>query len=124
MTLTALAHELAERPARDLDSWRPVFAFLTEWPEASRAQQQETLAAAPSSTREPKWDACIAALAEYLALRDGLEPPRWARQAQYALDTFWFPVSSPGAVGDALVYAPASFACRGIFIERRDLERV
>lgn len=124
MTLSALARDLGQRPTEDLDSWRPVFAFLTEWPQATQAQQREIIAAPPASTGEPKWDACIAALAEYVALRDGLEPPRWARDSKYALDQFWFPVSTPAAVGDGLVYAPASFACRGIFIERRELERV
>ena len=124
MTLTELARELATRATSDLDSWRPVFAFLTEWPDATEAQQREIIAAPPPSTGEPKWDACIAALAEYVALRDGLEPPQWAQQSKYALDAFWFPVNTPGAVGDGLVHAPASFACRGIFIERRDLERV
>ncbi|MFI6507880.1 hypothetical protein ACIBCT_09765 [Streptosporangium sp. NPDC050855] len=66
------------------------------------------------------WDVFLAALAEYLAAKDGHAGPSWVESRR--LHQFWFPFNTPAARVDAFVHAPASFRRRGVFIHPQELE--
>jgi hypothetical protein len=79
---------------------------------------------APRPTGDSGVDAAIAALAEYLARRDGWRPPSWAfEQTRYA-EPWWFVSGVRAWHAIALVESPLAFRKRGVFLTASALERV
>jgi hypothetical protein len=124
MTLADLARHIAEALASEARVRRLVLEFLTESKGAAPTQRQSLLDAVPEPTGDARWDAFLGALAEHLAFHDALDCPEWARRKDRFLDRAWFLSNTPTGRAEAIVSAPASFMRRGVFIERRDLERV
>jgi len=79
---------------------------------------------APDRTDDVRIDAALAALAEFLARRDGWRVPAWAREADREAVPWWFVTELRGLHPRALVDSPAPFRRRGVFITRDALERV
>ena len=69
---------------------------------------------------DERWDVLFAGLAEHLAMRDGMDAPRWS--ASRGLRRFWFPFDTPGARAQALVHAPAAFRRRGVFVADYEID--
>jgi hypothetical protein len=78
----------------------------------------------PQLTGSPEVDAALAAVAEYLARRDGWPVPRWARKPGRYCARWWFVTSLRGMHPTALQESPASFRTRGVFITAGALSRV
>lgn len=78
---------------------------------------------APQSTGDSRVDAAFAAMAEYLARRDGWTVPSWARLPQREAWPWWFVTDLRGLHPLALVESPSSFRRRGVFITSGALER-
>lgn len=121
MTVAELARRMGGDPARP---WLHVAEFLTEYGFEDSSTRATLLEEAPSPVGSQEWDAFLGALAEHLAFHDGVRAPGWVEAPNRFLDKFWFPFNTPSARADAIVRAPASFARRGVFVERRSLERV
>lgn len=79
---------------------------------------------APSLTGIPRADALLAAIAEHLASRRSIDPPRWANEDTRFLDRFWFVSDVPGFRATAIAQTPISFRRRGILWSERSLTRV
>jgi hypothetical protein len=77
------------------------------------------LEAEPGSTGAERWDTFLAALAEYLAARDGRAAPSWV--GFVPLRRLWFPFNSRAARADAIVHAPAAFRRRGVYVAAHEL---
>lgn len=101
------------------DGMRDVFEFITEY-DAADLRLRAALLADPAQAEDEHWDSLLAALAEHLALRDGLEPPAWT--AGHHLATAWFPYNTALARCDAIVHAPGAFKVRNVFLSARELE--
>jgi hypothetical protein len=80
-------------------------------------------ASAPRSTGDIRVDAAFAAMAEYLARRDGWEVPSWARLPGREAWPWWFVTDLGGLHPRALVESPSSFRRRGVFITSGALDR-
>ena len=80
-------------------------------------------ASAPRSTGDIRVDAAFAAMAEYLARRDGREVRSWARLPGREAWPWWFVTGLPGLHLRALVESPSSFRRRGVFITSGALDR-
>lgn len=104
--------------------WLLLAEFLTEYSFEDGRSRDRLLRKRPRPTGSQEWDALLGALAEHLAFHDEAPIPRWVEGPDRFLDRFWFPTNTPAARADAVVHAPASFRRRGVFIERRSLERV
>lgn len=78
---------------------------------------------APRSTGDSRVDAAFAAMAEYLARRDGWEVPSWARLPGREAWPWWFVTDLRGLHPRALVESPSSFRRRGVFITSGALDR-
>ncbi|MGH3167327.1 MAG: hypothetical protein ACRDN0_15730 [Trebonia sp.] len=108
--------------------WRYVFAQLLD-DYASVLRHAGTQAAArmwsqaPRSTGDSRVDAAFAAMAEYLARRDGWTVPAWARLPEREAWPWWFVTDLRGLHPQALVESPSSFRRRGVFITSGALER-
>jgi len=78
----------------------------------------------PPLTGDDRVDAAIAALAEYLARRDGWRVPDWALQDERSTLDWWFVDDLPALQAFALRESPSSFRRRGVFIGDGGLDRV
>jgi len=123
MAVAELATHIAGALDEDATVRRLVLEFLTEYADTALESRQSLLDAKPASTSDRRWDAFLGALAEHLAFHDGLTCPPWATAPERFLDRWWFLSNTPTGRAEAMVAAPASFMRRGVFIERRDLER-
>lgn len=79
--------------------------------------------AAPRATGDGRVDAAFAAMAEYLARRDGWAVPAWARLPEREAWPWWFVTDLRGMHPQALVESPSSFRRRGVFITSGALNR-
>jgi hypothetical protein len=78
---------------------------------------------APRPTGDIRVDAAFAAMAEYLARRDGWTVPSWAGLSEREAWPWWFVTDLRGLHPQALVESPSSFRRRGVFITSGALER-
>jgi hypothetical protein len=85
----------------------------------------ETLVAEPpETTGDPRSDALIAGVVEYLASTNGLQVPAWTQAPERFLDRFWFVSGVDGFRATAIAETPISLKRRGIFWPERSLRRV
>lgn len=75
----------------------------------------------PSTTGDARYDALLAAIAEHLAGRYGLPGPLWSCTVGRFLEVPWWISPLPSGRAQAMVWTPASFRRRGIFLDRHDL---
>ena len=108
--------------------WRYVFVQLLD-DYTSVLHHQGVQAAAqmwassPRTTGDVRVDAAFAAMAEYLARRDGWAVPSWARLPEREAWPWWFVTELRGLHPRALVESPSSFRRRGVFITSGALDR-
>lgn len=116
--------------ARDLrvldtsDAYRAVIGWLDEISGVGGTVVKRAIAEEPALTGEERLDALLAAAAEHAAFHADAEVPDWLSNGDRFLRSAWFPIDLPSLRVRGLVGSPASFARRGIFIDRSDLERV
>jgi transcriptional regulator with XRE-family HTH domain len=79
------------------------------------------IAREPDLTGDIRFDALLAAMAEDLSVRAGIEPPGWVYGRHRFLDGFWWVSELPSARARALVHTPASYRRRGVMLDRHDL---
>lgn len=118
MTIAELARLLPD--ADESTRWRLVAEFLKEFHYEPAAGRLALLAAEPAGIGDPRWDSLLAALAEHLSAGEGVAGPPWSEGR--VLPSFWFPFSTAAARVDAVVWAPAAFRRRGIFVAAREFE--
>lgn len=124
-TLVSLA-DIARHHSRHLDHdpYRSVLGFFTDLGVATDAQVARAIGEEPPPSDNKNLDALLAAAAEHVAFHRDLAAPPWCESSARFLATAWFPVDLPSVRVTALVSSPASFARRGVFIDRRDLDRI
>ncbi len=114
-TATAIA-EVQDDPTR----LRVFFEFC-------RAADEAGSGAVALTTTEPaligdrRFDALLAASAEYLSCRYGLPGPLWTVTFDRFLHRAWWVSTLPSARRHALLWTPAAFRRRGIYLDRHDL---
>lgn len=82
----------------------------------------EVFAVEPPRTGSAQVDAAFAALADYLAGRDGWTPPAWAMDPTRGTDA-WYPAVPTIFRTEADRDSPPAFRQRGILITGRSLDR-
>src|ERR1700753_2833298 len=102
--------------------WRYVFAQLLDdyssvLHHAGIQAAAQMWSDAPRGTGDNRIDAAFAAMAEYLARRDGWTTPAWARLRLPEREAWpwWFVSDLRGVHPQALVESPSSFRRRGVF---------
>ncbi len=108
--------------------WRYVFVqmlddYTSVLHHAGVSAAAEMWASAPRSTGDVRVDAAFAAMAEYLARRDGWTVPSWARLPEREAWPWWFVTDLRGLHPRSLVESPSSFRRRGVFITSGALDR-
>ena len=86
--------------------------------------RRRMITASPPSIGDHHWDALVAALAEWLAVRAGALAPDWTHDRRRYLSEGWW--VTPMSAMHAWEYAgsPASFKTRGVYIHRDSLVNV
>jgi len=127
VTAADVAAALAEA---DVDgALREVIQLLDDVERAAPARRREAFLVEPDPVNR-RWDALLAAVAEYASHRFGFAVPGWASAPGRFLDRFWFVVEdvlgrpAPGLAALAFVRAPAAFANRGVFLDAETLVSV
>ena len=122
------AQALRDEPTRRSSGFRCVLQLLDDYTRAVRDGGLSVGAAllqdAPPATGDSGVDAAIAALAEYLARRDGWQPPPWAFEERRYAQPWWFVSGVRAWHAIALVESPLAFRKRGVFLTSSALERV
>jgi hypothetical protein len=75
----------------------------------------------PPLTGSARFDALLAAIAEHIAARHGVAGPLWSVTLERFLAVPWWVSQLPSARMHALVWTPAAFRRRGVFLNRADL---
>ena len=86
--------------------------------------QHRMITAEPSSTDDQRWDAFLAALAEWLAVQAGLPTPAWAHSRHRYLDHGWWLTRSTALRAWEYAGSPASFQAHGVYLHRDSLVNV
>ena len=129
----ATAARLAEQMLADSDSLLDVWRFciiqlLDDYSNEAVREGAETASwrfhEEPLPTGSSEVDAGLAALAEYLARRDGWPTPQWASDPSRYSPQWWFVTPLRGMHATALQQSPPSFRKRGVFITADALSRV
>ena len=63
-----------------------------------------------------RYDALLAAIAEYLCARSGMLAPAWVEDEYRFLEQWWFVSGIKSLHADAIANSPISFSRRGVFI--------
>ena len=106
------------------DAYRAIIGWLDEISDAEDTVVATAIADEPALSGDERLDALLAAAAEHAAFHADADVPDWLSNDDRFLRTAWFPIDLPSLRVRGLVSSPASFARRGIFIDRSDLERV
>lgn len=79
----------------------------------------------PARTGSPSLDAAFAALAVWLANRDGWAPPAWAQDPSRRAPAPWYPAATEhlGLIAEAEREAPREFRERNVLVSVHDLDR-
>jgi transcriptional regulator with XRE-family HTH domain len=108
----------------DLAPVRKAAELAARFGAADAAARRRMITAKPPLTGDPRWDAFLAGLAEWLAVRAGMPAPGWVRdEGRYLRRGWWV---SPMKSMRAWEYAgsPASFQNRAVYLHRDSLVNV
>jgi transcriptional regulator with XRE-family HTH domain len=86
--------------------------------------RQRMISAEPPDTGDPGWNAFVAALAEWLAVRAGVPTPEWAHRPDRYLGRGWWVTDLEGMRAWEYAGSPAAFQQRGVYLHRASLTNV
>lgn len=121
---------LARAIAGDLDdgatAWpvRRAAELTRRFLAATADEQRRMIAANPPTTGDVRWDAFVAALAQWLAGRAGLGVPPWATQPDRYLTDGWWVTTMDSMRAWEYAGSPAAFQQHGVYLHRDSLENV
>jgi transcriptional regulator with XRE-family HTH domain len=122
--------ELAQTIAADLAAGdeqgaiRLLFGFADDFRGSSRPGQASLIEREPLPTGDPRFDAALAAVAEFFAAEAELPAPAWVDRSDRFVEPWWFIASRPAFHAYTLAHTPAVFARHGVFVAREVFARV
>lgn len=124
VSLVGLARSIRADRTKRKDTIRKAAEFVSRFNRADPDTRSRMIAAEPPAVGDPHWDAFVAGLAEWLAVRAEMPTPAWTHKPERYLDHGWW--ITPMASMRAWEYAgsPVSFQSRGIYIHRDSLVNV
>jgi hypothetical protein len=92
------------------------FRCVEVFERASAEERNELVSTPPTLVGDRRFDALMAALAEYLCSRSGILAPTWVEEECRFLEHRWFVSGIRSLHADAIANSPVSFSRRGVFI--------
>jgi transcriptional regulator with XRE-family HTH domain len=102
---------------------RLLFGFADDFRGSPRPGKVALIAGEPPSTGDARFDAAIAAIAEFFAAEGGIPVPAWVNGPSRFVTPWWFVASRPAFHAYTLANTPARFARHGVFIAREVFDR-
>jgi hypothetical protein len=117
-TLADVAVEVAACLAEgdEASALRLAFRCVELFESAPVEERAALVANSPRLVGDRRYDALLAAIAEYLCARNGMLPPDWVEDEFRFLELWWFVSGVRSLHADAIAHSPISFARRGVFI--------
>lgn len=103
---------------------RLLFGFADDFRGSSRAGRTALIADEPASTGDARFDAALAATAEFFAAEAGIRAPSWVNGPGRFVEPWYFIASRPAFHAYTLANTPALFARHGVFLAREVFDRV
>jgi hypothetical protein len=124
-SLAKLAETIEEglRQDRERDALRLLFGFADDFRGSSRPGRVALLQDEPPSTRDPRFDAALAGVAEFFADESAIPAPRWVDGPARFVEPWWFVASRPAFHAYTLANTPAVLARHGVFMAREVFDR-
>lgn len=122
--------DLASAIGQDLEAndeqsaLRLIFGFADDFRGSSRPGRIALLGDEPNEIGDARFDAMLAATAEFFAAEGGLVAPRWTQGNSRFVEPWWFVSSRPAFHAYTLAHTPAVFARHGVFMAREVFDRV
>jgi len=120
--VTTLAQDLASDDEQS--ALRLVFGFADDFRGSSRPGQIALIEEEPGLTADSRFDALLAATAEFFATESSLPIPEWTNGSTRFVEPWWFVASRPAFHAYTLAHTPAVFVRHGIFVAREVFDRV
>jgi hypothetical protein len=95
---------------------RLAFRCVELYERAPLDERPQVVEREPTSTGDLRYDALLAAIAEYVCARDSVVAPRWVEASERFLGEWWFVSGMKSLYAEAIAHSPISFARRGVFI--------
>lgn len=105
-------------------AWRRLLDFVDDFRGSPTAGKRWLVEEAPPSCGDRRFDAAIAALAEFLCTEAGLACPVWTDEPERFAEPWWFVSGLRGYEALALRDSPISFARHGVFVNEGAFDRV
>jgi transcriptional regulator with XRE-family HTH domain len=124
-SLTEVGQTIAQDLAQDQDqdAVRLLFGFADDFRGSSRAGRIALLRDEPATTRDGRFDAALAGVAELFAAEGGIAAPGWVNGAGRFVEPWWFVASRPEFHAYTLAHTPAVLARHGVFMAREVFDR-
>ena len=103
---------------------RLIFGFADDFRGSGRPGQIALMTEVPGETGDSRFDAALAATAEFFAAEAGIAPPKWINESTRFVEPWWFVASRPAFHAYTLAHTPAVFARHGVFMAREVFDRV
>ncbi len=117
---------LAAHVAKEIDAdrrWMLLLEFLEEYEHEPTPIRRSLIEAEPGTVGDDRWNALLAGVAEWLAVRDDFAPPAWVHAPKRSLSDMWCPhtLASLRRLADDNV--PPEIRRHGVLIDPYDLAR-
>jgi hypothetical protein len=117
-TIRATASEIAValKAGRENEALRLAFQMVERYDRASAEDRLRMVAEPPSPVGDERFDALIAAVAEFSCATHLQSIPAWTEDPKFFLEQWWFVSGIRRLHADAIAHSPISFARRGVFV--------
>jgi transcriptional regulator with XRE-family HTH domain len=119
---TTVRQDLAR--GEEQNAIRLLFGFADDFRGSTRPGRSALIEMEPASTGDPRFDAALAATAEFFAAEGSIAVPDWVDGPDRFVEPWWFVASRPAFHAYTLANTPAVFARHGVFIAREVFTRV
>lgn len=120
----SIASDIVDAPRNYSNPVRRSAEFASRFVSADRDLQRAWIAVRPEPTGDPRWDAFLGALVEWLTVRGGLEVPEWVYESDRYLDRAWWVTDAESMKAWEYAGAPMSFKLHGVYLHRDSLVNV
>ncbi|HET6949137.1 MAG TPA: helix-turn-helix transcriptional regulator [Acidimicrobiales bacterium] len=119
-----IASDLRSDPVDRSTPVRRAAEFVHRFLGSSDDERRRMIAARPPTTGSDGWDALVAAVAEWLAVRSEMSVPGWAHDPDRYLPGGWWVTDLPSMRAWEYAGSPMSFKVHGVYIHRDSLANV
>ncbi|MDQ6785150.1 MAG: hypothetical protein M3063_17295 [Actinomycetota bacterium] len=122
MTIQRLAIHVVDEVDADR-RWLLLLEFLEEYEHEPATGHRSLIEPEPGRTGDPRWDALLAGIAEWLAAKGSFPAPPWATTPERTLAEPWSPHALASLRRLATDNAPPEIRRHGVLIDPYDLAR-